>query len=300
MTQLVPAVGPPKPFVFVLMPFRETDGFPEVYEEGIQPAAVDAGAYCERVDEQNFDGSIVERIYNQIAKADVIVADMSGKTPNVFYETGYAHALGKRTILLTRVADEIPFNLKHYPHVAYSTARIARLREELADKLLWAIQNPDRTFIDPTTALAFRIAGEEISDRAQFVLPFSNRMDPASIARAHAIPLSTRIAIDVQNQTRRPFDASGIQVGLLLPQWIAGPLNRPDVIRVSPDTALVLFANLAPFLPGSWQSLSVIVPNKLLQGSLGQPLPFGLQLFTEFGTRTIDFSLIFKDSPPGG
>src|SRR5437879_1404875 len=120
MPTLAPAAGPPKPFIFVLMPFRQGDGFPETYNGGIRPAAVDAGAYCERVDEQNFDGSVVERIYNQIAKADVIVADMSGKTPNVFYETGYAHALGKRTILLTRESEDIPFDLKHYPHVVYS------------------------------------------------------------------------------------------------------------------------------------------------------------------------------------
>ncbi|MCB8814690.1 hypothetical protein [Desulfosporosinus shakirovi] len=90
----------PKPFVFVLMPF--TTVFDDVYKVAIKPACYDAGAYCERVDEQYFDGSILDRIYNQITKADFVVADMTGKNPNVFYETGYSHALGKRVILLTR------------------------------------------------------------------------------------------------------------------------------------------------------------------------------------------------------
>ena|ERR1035437_7115482 len=89
----------PKPFVFVLMPFDSS--FDDIYKLGIKAACHDAGAYCERVDEQILDESMLERIYNQIYKADIIVADMTGKNPNVFYEAGYAHALGKSTILMT-------------------------------------------------------------------------------------------------------------------------------------------------------------------------------------------------------
>lgn len=47
----------PKPFVFVLMPF--CDEFKDVYELGIKAACKEVGAYCERVDEQIFEGSIV-------------------------------------------------------------------------------------------------------------------------------------------------------------------------------------------------------------------------------------------------
>ena len=98
----------PKPFVFVLMPFDEK--FDEVYKLGIKPACEDAGAYAERVDEQIFKESILERIYNQIAKADIFVADMTGRNENVFYEVGYAHALGKHVILLTQV---VKYNLSN-------------------------------------------------------------------------------------------------------------------------------------------------------------------------------------------
>jgi nucleoside 2-deoxyribosyltransferase len=57
---------------------------------------------------------VLERVYNQIAKADIIVAEMTGRNANVFYETGYAHALNKRVVLLTQNANDIPFDLKHY------------------------------------------------------------------------------------------------------------------------------------------------------------------------------------------
>ena len=130
----------PKPFVFVLMPFdREFD---DVYQLGIKPACDKAGAYAERVDEQLFTESILDRIYNQISKADVIVSDMTGRNPNVFYETGYAHTLGKKVILLTRHTEDIPFDLKHYSHIVYGD-RIIDLIPELETRVSWALQQPE-------------------------------------------------------------------------------------------------------------------------------------------------------------
>jgi Nucleoside 2-deoxyribosyltransferase. len=129
----------PKPFIFVLMPFNED--FDDIYISGIKEAATEAGAYAERVDEQNYKEGILERIFNQINKADVIVADMTGRNPNVFYEVGYAHALGKVVLLLTQKADDIPFDLKHRQHIVYGTdgGKIKNLRNQLSPKLTWAI-----------------------------------------------------------------------------------------------------------------------------------------------------------------
>lgn len=129
----------PKPFVFVLMPFNED--FDDIYKLGIKEAAKEVGAYAERVDEQIFNEGILERIFNQISKADVIVADMTGRNPNVFYEVSYAHALGKIVLLLTQKADDIPFDLKHKQHIIYGNngSKIQSLRNELNPKLNWAI-----------------------------------------------------------------------------------------------------------------------------------------------------------------
>ena len=98
----------PKPFAFVLMPFSAE--FDDTYELAIKPACEQAGAYAERVDKQIFTGSILERVFNQISKVDLIIADMSERNPNVFYEVGYAHALGKTTILLTNQTYDIPLD----------------------------------------------------------------------------------------------------------------------------------------------------------------------------------------------
>lgn len=134
----------PKPFVFVLMPFNED--FDDIYKLGIKEAAKEVGAYAERVDEQIFNEGILERIFNQISKADVIVADMTGRNPNVFYEVGYAHALGKVVLLLTQKADDIPFDLKHKQHIIYGNggSKIQSLRSELTPRLNWAISESRR------------------------------------------------------------------------------------------------------------------------------------------------------------
>lgn len=126
----------PKPYVFVLMPFDRA--FTDVYQLGIRPACEKAGAYAERLDDQIFTESMLQRIYTQIAKADVIVADMTGRNPNVFYEVGYAHALGKVVILLTRDREDIPFDLKHYRHIVYEN--VTSLIPQLETSVEWATQ----------------------------------------------------------------------------------------------------------------------------------------------------------------
>lgn len=126
-------------FAFVLMPFCES--LRDVYELGIKSACQDSNVICERVDEQAFQEKIDDRIIQQIEQADVIIAEMSDKNPNVFYEVGYAHCLGKRVILLTRDADNIPFDLKGYSHIVYD-GKITKLKQELKRKVPIMLELP--------------------------------------------------------------------------------------------------------------------------------------------------------------
>lgn len=119
-----------KPFAFVLMPFEQA--FDDVYNLGIKAAAADANIVAERVDEQIYTESILERIYRQIKTSDFIVADMTGRNPNVFYEVGYAHALGKLCTLITKSADD----LKHHRHIVYEGS-IAALKHKLITEFEW-------------------------------------------------------------------------------------------------------------------------------------------------------------------
>ena len=130
-----------KPFAFVLMPLD--DEFNDLYKFGIKKTANELGIIAERVDEQQFSETILERIYRQIENCDFIIADMTGKNPNVFYEVGYAHAKGKLCALITQNASDIPFDLKHHTHIIYN-GTIGNLVEKLKPKLSWLMSECEK------------------------------------------------------------------------------------------------------------------------------------------------------------
>jgi nucleoside 2-deoxyribosyltransferase len=119
-------------FAFVLMPF--SSDFDDIYKFGVKEPAAELGVLAERVDEQIYSEGILERIYRQIDLADIIIADMSGQNPNVFYEVGYAHAKGKLCIHLTSDANDIPFDLKHRRHIVYQSS-INTLKERIVEEI---------------------------------------------------------------------------------------------------------------------------------------------------------------------
>lgn len=124
-----------KLFAFVIMPFSKD--FDDIYKLGIIEAAGLCDVKAERLDEQLFSEGMMERTYRQIDIADIIIADLSTRNANVFYELGYAHAKEKLCILLTKHTNDIPFDLKHRQHVVYGDS-ISYLKDELVKSIDWA------------------------------------------------------------------------------------------------------------------------------------------------------------------
>jgi len=102
---------------FVVMPFHSLFG--AEYERVIKPAIEDVGLECVRGDEVYTHQSIVQDIWKAIRRARVMVAELSGRNPNVMYEIGMAHAIGKPIILLTRNQDDVPFDLRALRYIYY-------------------------------------------------------------------------------------------------------------------------------------------------------------------------------------
>jgi hypothetical protein len=72
-----------------------------------------------------------------IDRSRIVVCDCSGRNPNVFYEAGIAHTLGRDVILITQNEHDIPFDLRHLRYIRYlnnSEGRSA-LRETLQAKM---------------------------------------------------------------------------------------------------------------------------------------------------------------------
>ena len=90
-----------------------------VYEGLIVPALV--GYDVIRADTQFDQRSILAKIVTGISEANLIVADITALNPNVMYELGIAHTLGKPVIMITQNIEELPFDVASYPVHEYST-----------------------------------------------------------------------------------------------------------------------------------------------------------------------------------
>jgi len=102
---------------FVVMPFHSL--FDSEYERVIQPAIRETGLECVRGNEIYSEANIVQDIWRSLRQARVIVAELSGRNPNVLYEVGLAHAIGKPIVLLTRNQEDVPFDLRALRYLYY-------------------------------------------------------------------------------------------------------------------------------------------------------------------------------------
>ena len=103
---------------FVIMPFEP--GMRPVYDDHISVVAKSEGLRCLRADEIVGTDLITWDIWERINRARFLIADLTGKNANVFYEVGLAHALGKDIILITQTMDDVPFDLKGLRCIEYS------------------------------------------------------------------------------------------------------------------------------------------------------------------------------------
>lgn len=136
---------------FVLLPFKAP--FDDYYEDIIKPAAKAADLATLKADEIYGTGPIIQDIWKQIWSAAVVIADVTGKNPNVNYELGICHTLGVPTVIITQSMDDVPFDYRHRRCIPYSTAGSAWQRnlkksitatlkqvlagEDLSPELIW-------------------------------------------------------------------------------------------------------------------------------------------------------------------
>ncbi len=104
---------------FVIMDFNEK--YSSVYTEIIKPVCENLGIECIRADEQCFPGTIIQDIIESIKECDIIIADITPDNPNVYFEVGYAYALGKNPILLmNKSREKLPFDVSGFRMIMYT------------------------------------------------------------------------------------------------------------------------------------------------------------------------------------
>ena len=111
----------PKDICFVIMPFG--GHFDSYYSSIYIPAITDAGLTPIRADDLFRTSMIIKDIWEYTKKAKILLADLSGRNPNVFYELGLAHAIPKPVILVTDSIESVPFDLRHLRVIEYDKNR---------------------------------------------------------------------------------------------------------------------------------------------------------------------------------
>ena len=135
---------------FMLMPFG--GWFDRYYEEIYKPAIRDAGFEPVRADDLFHTGSVVEQIWEQVKKAKILLAELTGKNANVFYELGLAHSQSKPVVFVTGDIDDVPFDLRHLRVIPYDVREPGwsdKLRKDIAAYLKNAKAIPAKSIPQP-------------------------------------------------------------------------------------------------------------------------------------------------------
>jgi hypothetical protein len=112
----VPSGSIENDLVSAMMPFEMS--FDRVYN-AVKAACGTAALRCLRADDIWDEAEVIQDIFSLIYRSRIVVCDFTGRNPNVFYEAGIAHTLGKTVIPIVQSTDDIPFDLRHFRFIKY-------------------------------------------------------------------------------------------------------------------------------------------------------------------------------------
>ncbi len=146
----------PSETCFVMMPFATPVG--GYYASVYGPAIKKTGLIAVRADADIFGtGKIVDQIASGIEAAKVLVAELTGRNPNVLYELGLAHGKNKPVVLVSATESDVPFDLQHIRVIYYDRDDPfwgEKLIEKIAENITFVINNPGEATLQKITRIA--------------------------------------------------------------------------------------------------------------------------------------------------
>ena len=136
------------PKCFVIQPFDDEND--RRYDEVYEPALEQAGVEPYRVDRDSSVTIVIDAIETQIRESDICLADITTNNPNVWYELGFAFAVGRPVVMTCANArvETLPFDVQHRAVIKYSTASPSdfdQLRAEVVKRVIARLKDTDRT-----------------------------------------------------------------------------------------------------------------------------------------------------------
>jgi hypothetical protein len=134
---------------FVMQPFASP--YSGYYETLFRPAIQQAGLRPVRADDEIFgSGKIMDQVWRGIRDAEVLVAELTTRNANVYYELGLAHALGKPVVLVAAEGEGVPFDVHHIRVIYYDITDPfwgQKLIDKIAENIQSALANPEEAVL---------------------------------------------------------------------------------------------------------------------------------------------------------
>ncbi|HZG24444.1 MAG TPA: hypothetical protein VEZ17_07685, partial [Chitinophagaceae bacterium] len=156
----------------------------------IKPVVESRDIICIRADEIHHSGPIDVPMYQELLKADLVIADLSTANVNAFYELGIRHALRPRTtIVISEDKLTYPFDLNHikitsYTHLgdAIDFEEVERFRNVLGETIDTVLKDeqpdsPVYTFLDSLVPPSLREQAAHTAEQINEVLKHTNELE---------------------------------------------------------------------------------------------------------------------------
>lgn len=122
--------------VSVMMPFDKQ--FDPVYA-AISNVCEELNLNCRRVDDIFEESEVIQDIFSLIYRSAAVVCDLTDRNPNVYYETGIAHTLGKPVVPIAQSDEHVTFDLRHHRFIQYinNSEGLQKLTPRLKKRFCW-------------------------------------------------------------------------------------------------------------------------------------------------------------------
>ncbi|GGC74724.1 hypothetical protein [Enterococcus wangshanyuanii] len=190
----------------------------------IEPICSKNGMEVIRVDKVNDTDKIDVTIMNHLQSADLVIVDMTTHNPNVFYEFGYRHALGKPLIpIIKKGSDGIPFDVYNLRTIFYATE--VRALETAKNQLDETIKNIDFEEIETTESSSeINIPLLKINDKLDTLLKAIEIRNEAEI---------DLIASQVAKHAKPKDDIDATLMKTVMPELLKNPDSLKQLLEIS-------------------------------------------------------------------
>jgi nucleoside 2-deoxyribosyltransferase len=201
---------------FVIMPFRPELHYMYLYmKQHIE--ATFPGVQCKRGDDAILTETVLEKIAGYIRQADVLIADCTGRNPNVFYELGMAHALERPVILITGDdVTEAPTDIRAFEFIHYRLESDVEFFEKL----------------DRALGQRLRSQFDELYDRAEALFQEFRAAKHVAAAMVSRQEFTRAAALKVRTSGTPALGDLKTIATLFLPIIMAGPADLDVMLKV--------------------------------------------------------------------